>query len=208
VDWKNRIVGHGEENPDQLLANPKNWRVHPKQQQDAITGVLDEVGWVQSVLVNRLTGNLIDGHMRVQLALRSGVEKIPVVYVELTPEEEDLILASLDPIGALAVPDAEKREELLASIQYDNASLMEFLQSMSDPGYKAGKFLDDATGAGERDSMTRDTGGYFDVCFPVTKEQRDLVLTTLRTVKDSYDMKTSTDALIWLCQYFTTGGKE
>lgn len=26
--WRNRIVGHGEEAPDQLLANPMNFRVH------------------------------------------------------------------------------------------------------------------------------------------------------------------------------------
>jgi len=28
--WRSRIVGEGEEAPDQLLANPDNWRVHPK----------------------------------------------------------------------------------------------------------------------------------------------------------------------------------
>jgi hypothetical protein len=28
--WRNRIIGHGEEAPDQLLANPRNWRIHPK----------------------------------------------------------------------------------------------------------------------------------------------------------------------------------
>jgi len=27
--WRNRIVGTGEEAPDQLLANPQNWRTHP-----------------------------------------------------------------------------------------------------------------------------------------------------------------------------------
>ena len=27
--WRNRIVGTGEEAPDQLLANPANWRIHP-----------------------------------------------------------------------------------------------------------------------------------------------------------------------------------
>ncbi len=42
--WRNRIVGTGEEAPDQLLANPGNWRVHPKTQQDALAGTLDEVG--------------------------------------------------------------------------------------------------------------------------------------------------------------------
>ena len=28
--WRNRIIGTGEEAPDQLLANPANWRIHPK----------------------------------------------------------------------------------------------------------------------------------------------------------------------------------
>ena len=45
--WRNRITGSGEEAPDQLLANPANWRIHPKAQQDALAGALDQVGWVQ-----------------------------------------------------------------------------------------------------------------------------------------------------------------
>ena len=44
--WRNRIVGHGEEAPDQLLANPANWRLHPREQQQALAGALAEVGWV------------------------------------------------------------------------------------------------------------------------------------------------------------------
>ena len=38
--WRNRIIGSGEEAPDQLLANPANWRIHPKAQQDALAGAL------------------------------------------------------------------------------------------------------------------------------------------------------------------------
>ena len=67
--WKNRIVGSGEEAPDQLLANPANWRVHPKVQQQALAGILGQVGWVQQVLVNRRTGHVVDGHLRVALAI-------------------------------------------------------------------------------------------------------------------------------------------
>lgn len=36
--WKNRIVDHGEETPDAILANPRNWRAHPDQQKDAKHG--------------------------------------------------------------------------------------------------------------------------------------------------------------------------
>ena len=38
--WRNRIVGEGEEDPTQLLANPLNWRIHPGRQRDAIRGAL------------------------------------------------------------------------------------------------------------------------------------------------------------------------
>lgn len=60
VAWRNRIVGEGMEDADQLLANPRNWRIHPKAQQDALEGVLREVGWVQRVIVNQRTGFVVD----------------------------------------------------------------------------------------------------------------------------------------------------
>jgi hypothetical protein len=42
--WRNRVVGSREEDPTQLLANPANWRLHPKEQQEALAGALSEVG--------------------------------------------------------------------------------------------------------------------------------------------------------------------
>ena len=85
--WKNRIVGHGEVDSEQLLANPKNWRIHPKNQRDALVGVLSEIGWVQDVIVNKQTGFVVVGHARVALAIKAG-ERVPVVYVDLTEKEE------------------------------------------------------------------------------------------------------------------------
>lgn len=130
--WRNRIVGHGEEPPDQLLANPGNWRVHPKPQQDALAGVLSEVGWVQDVIVNRVTGHVVDGHLRVSLAISRGEPAVPVVYVELSPEEERLVLASLDPLAAMAVTDAEKLNELLGEVKSGDRALNEMLASLSE----------------------------------------------------------------------------
>ena len=102
TNWRNRIIGIEDVAPDSLLANPANWRIHPKHQQDALEGVLNEVGSVQQVIVNQRTGNLIDGHLRVTLAMRRNEATIPVNYVDLSPEEESLILATLDPLSALA----------------------------------------------------------------------------------------------------------
>ena len=136
--WRNRITGAGEEAPDQLLANPANWRIHPKAQQDALAGALDAVGWVQQVLVNRRTGFVVDGHARVALALSRGEPTVPVLYVDLDPDEEALVLATLDPIGAMAGRDDEKLRALLADVTVDDAALLALLGDLGGSEPKAG----------------------------------------------------------------------
>jgi hypothetical protein len=115
--WTTRIVGHGTENPEELLANPRNWRIHPRRQQDALKEALDKVGWVQSVIVNKTTGHVVDGHLRVGMAITEGEPEIPVAYVELTEEEERIVLASLDPLASLAVTDEAALKGLMGDLE-------------------------------------------------------------------------------------------
>lgn len=117
--WKNRIVGQGTEAPDQLLANPRNWRIHPKNQQAALEGELTAIGWVQQVLVNQRTGFVIDGHLRVALAISREEPLVPVLYVDLSEVEEARVLAALDPLAGMAVMDTAKMAELLAEVALD-----------------------------------------------------------------------------------------
>jgi len=117
--WQSRIVGEGEERPDQLLANPRNWRVHPKSQQDALERLLDKVGWVQRVIVNQRTGHVVDGHLRVAMAISRNEPTVPVQYVDLSEDEEALVLASLDWSAGLAVADTEMLGDILESIEID-----------------------------------------------------------------------------------------
>lgn len=119
----NRIVGDGDGEPGQLLANPANWRVHPKQQQAALSGVLSRVGWVQRVIVNQRTGHVVDGHLRVALALSRGEATVPVLYVDLSPEEEALVLATLDPVAGMAATDATQLGDLLTSLSGEDGKL-------------------------------------------------------------------------------------
>jgi DNA modification methylase len=116
VGWRDRIAGSGHEDPTQLVANPRNWRIHPREQQEALGDILDKVGWVQQVLVNRTTGCVVDGHLRVELAISKGEPSVPVLYIELTEDEEAVVLAALDPIAAMAAADQEKLRELLSDV--------------------------------------------------------------------------------------------
>lgn len=129
--WVNRIVGQGEEDPEQLAANPANWRIHPKVQQEALQTVLDEVGWVSGIIVNKQTGFVVDGHLRVSLALRRHDKTVPVQYVDLTEAEERLVLATLDPIAAMASTDRDKMAELLAAIPSDDALINDLLADIA-----------------------------------------------------------------------------
>jgi len=130
--WDNRIVGAGEESPDSLLANPRNFRRHPKPQQDAMRGVLAQIGWIQDVIVNRTTGHLIDGHLRVELAVTDKQPTVPVKYVDLSPEEEALALATLDPLGAMAVTDAQALDALMRDLAVDDPAVVAMLAELAE----------------------------------------------------------------------------
>jgi len=129
--WRNRIVGHADVDPATLIPNPDNWRSHPARQQRALRGALDGVGWVAQVLVNRRTGHLIDGHLRVEVALDRKEPTVPVTYVDLAEEEERLVLATFDPLGAMAGADADRLEELLAGLTPDDEALTALLGELA-----------------------------------------------------------------------------
>lgn len=147
--WRSRIVGHGLESPADLDANPKNWRRHPRPQREALATLLDEVGWVQDVIVNRRSGLLVDGHLRVALAADHGEATIPVVYVDLGEDEEALVLAALDPIGAMAVADRDILESLISELPKDAQAVNTLLDAVAA---SAGLALDEpAAGVGDPD---------------------------------------------------------
>ena len=114
------------------MANPRNWRRHPKAQQEALRGVLREVGWVQQVIENVRTGHLIDGHERVWSALQNDNANVPYLQVDLSEEEEALILATLDPLGAMAQTSKDAFDELLREVQSGEAGVQAMLAEVAE----------------------------------------------------------------------------
>ncbi len=172
--WHNRIVGYGEVDPAQLLANPRNFRIHPASQQEAVGGSLDALGWIQDVVVNRPTGFVLDGHLRVNLALRYSQPTVPVKYTDLTEEEELTALSTLDPVGAMAQIEYARLSVVLDLVSTTNAglsSLFADLQERADAalhlalsydhaGYVAGDDLDAQSGAVRQIILVMDVAAY------------------------------------------------
>jgi DNA modification methylase len=128
--YKNRIVEQKMMSPLELRENPKNWRKHPKVQADGLNAVLDEIGWVQSVILNKRTGLLIDGHLRIELAIKNKETEVPVVVVDLSPEEEDAILASFDPISAMAQVNHTALSALIQGITTTSPALRDLIDTI------------------------------------------------------------------------------
>jgi hypothetical protein len=136
--WENRIVGYESVNPTALIANPLNWRVHPTHQQESMLAVLRTIGWVAPVTVNKSTGVIIDGHLRVALAIERKLSSVPVAYVELSEIEEKEVLATFDVIGQMAQKDEAKYEALASEIAREE-DLDQVIVEMIEESDRAGK---------------------------------------------------------------------
>lgn len=123
--------------PAELAENPRNWRRHPQAQVAALTDVIGEVGWAGACLYNERTGRLIDGHARQKVALSQGASKVPVLIGSWDEAQEAKILATLDPLAAMATADASALEALLKDVSTDSAALREMLDGLVTPALPA-----------------------------------------------------------------------
>lgn len=126
---RNRIVGEAMVDPATLEKHPDNWRTHPQAQRDVMREALDALGWLQRVVVNRRTGRILDGHMRVAHALEVG-EQVPVVYVDVPESEEATVLATFDPVASMAGIDKRALARVLASVDVDSVALQKLIAEL------------------------------------------------------------------------------
>ncbi len=116
----------------QLQPNPKNWRTHPEGQQNALRGILAEVGIAGAVLARETPEGglmLIDGHLRAETLHNA---EIPVLVLDVTEEEADKILATFDPLGAMAESDADALRALLEEVETGSQELADMLTALAE----------------------------------------------------------------------------
>lgn len=114
----------------QLIDNERNWRKHPAPQRSALKDMLARIGYIDALVVRETPQGLeiIDGHLRKDV---SGAQQVPVLVVDLDDDEALEALATLDPMAALAAPDEQMLEDLLADlINVGDEQLNEVLEAV------------------------------------------------------------------------------
>ena len=114
-----------------LIPNPKNWRTHPQAQQDALRGLLAEVGYADALLARETPQGLvlIDGHLRAETTPDA---EVPVLVVDVTEEEADKILLSLDPLASMAEIDRDAIEKLLSTVATDSEAVRNLFAKLAE----------------------------------------------------------------------------
>ena len=116
MSFRNRVKALEHVRAGDLIPNPLNWRRHPQHQRDLLRTSLEEVGYADAVIARQTDDGLvlIDGH------LRAGIDDdqvVPVLVTDLTEDEAGAMLASLDPLAGMAVPDVPALDRLLSSLK-------------------------------------------------------------------------------------------
>lgn len=123
-EWRNRIIERRMIDVGELKAHPLNPRLHPDSQANAVRGLLEEIGIVDSLIAyeSEEYGGLtaIDGHLRKEIG---GLW--PVDILDVTDAEAELILSTFDFTTGMATLDPAAVSALLARVQ---------LQPIENPG--------------------------------------------------------------------------
>lgn len=199
-DWPDRFVKRVYMPPEQLLANPFNYRVHSFTQQKYMKGVLDSLGWLDEIKVNINTDHVFNGHMRLQIALSEGKETVPVSYYNLSEDEERAALATFDPIAQLAATDEAQYRELvgdvIGSLDQATEDLSEFLATLQPPApIEIGDGDQDVLDAAKRASKIAGGGEELIVRFP-DRDTYTHVLDCLDRLRERYNVETNSEAII------------
>lgn len=127
---RDRVVELRRVRAGDLHPNARNWRRHPERQRAALRGLLRQIGYADALIAREQDGALVlvDGHLRRSL---DPEQVVPVLVLDLSEEEADTLLATLDPLAAMALPDPEPLAELLSRVQASSTAVTELLDSLA-----------------------------------------------------------------------------
>ena len=196
----------------ELIPNAQNWRRHPATQQSALMGALNEIGYADALIAYESTEGLvlIDGHLR---ASTTPDTLVPVLITDLSEHEANKLMATLDPLAAMAETDYEQLKQLRNTITFQDEKLKEVVDKLllgdmlfleralqaDEDGLPFPKFESNS----ENDDLYGDDEDWMTFSIRVTPEQRSLIMGAVNVNKHLYGSETTTDALTDICKYYS-----
>lgn len=125
-DIRNRVKELRFVKAGTLLADPRNWRRHPDAQRRALTGVLAEIGYADALLARETPQGLvlIDGHLRAETTPDM---EVPVLIIDADEKDSARILATLDPLAAMAETDVAALDALIRQSAFADETVLAML---------------------------------------------------------------------------------
>ena len=78
---------------DKLKLNPKNPRKNDESVQ-AVVKSMEAFGWTNPILARRANNMVIAGHTRLKAAIEKGIDKVPVVFLDLDETDADVYMVA------------------------------------------------------------------------------------------------------------------
>lgn len=103
------------------MAAPYNPRTISDHDLQALGRSMTSFGVVEPIIVNRTTGRIVGGHQRVKAAEGAGIERLPVVHVDLDEAQEKALNIALNRISGEF--DVDKLSDLLKELQVAEVDL-------------------------------------------------------------------------------------
>jgi len=146
---------------------------------------------------------LIDGHLRAETI---GEEVVPVLILDVNEAEADKILATLDPLAAMADSDAVKLDDLLRNIDTGSEALQEMIAATAEKAklYQIDEAKPPELPDGDRTPFRQMT-------FTIHDEQHELIEEAIAIAKKSgggdsdVNENSNGNALAFICKVYLDG---
>lgn len=110
--------------------NPRKDLAPGDKQYDKLARSIETFGYVEPIVWNRTTGNIVGGHQRLKVLVEQGYKTVEVVEVELNEQEERILNVSLNKISGrwdneklTAILDELKEQDEMALTGFEDWEL-------------------------------------------------------------------------------------
>jgi len=106
---------------DELLPNPKNPNTHPIAQIKILAENIRYHGWRHPITISKLSGFIVTGHGRLEVAKELGVNIVPVEYQDFESEDHELaVLVGDNRLAELSSLDLNSLSEIVSQFKNDD----------------------------------------------------------------------------------------